>query len=286
MHLICPNCDAQYLVDDSAIPATGRDVQCSNCGHAWFHLPQAASAEPQEDEAAPPFPAEPSPAPVAPSVAANPDLLASDLPEELPGADDPSDDLPEGQGAELPDDLPPRRIDDSVLAVLREEAEREAAARRAESFPEPAVDPDPAPPAAAPGFPELPDAGDEAAARRAARLRRLDLQPDPDEPAPSRRDLLPEIEDIDATLRPAETDEDAPTVARSAASGFRNGFVLMLIVAACLVSLYAMAPRISEQFPNAAPAMTRYVEIADVARLWVDDLLRRGSDYLRQLTGG
>src|SRR5690606_18399238 len=36
MRLICPSCGAQYEVDESVIPDGGRDVQCSNCGHAWF----------------------------------------------------------------------------------------------------------------------------------------------------------------------------------------------------------------------------------------------------------
>ena len=39
MRLICPNCGAQYEVDDSLVPDEGRDVQCSNCGHGWFQLP-------------------------------------------------------------------------------------------------------------------------------------------------------------------------------------------------------------------------------------------------------
>ena len=37
MRMICPNCGAQYEVDDNVIPDNGRDVQCSNCGHTWFH---------------------------------------------------------------------------------------------------------------------------------------------------------------------------------------------------------------------------------------------------------
>lgn len=45
MRLICPNCDAQYEVDAHAIPAEGRDVQCSNCGHTWFHRPGDDSDE-------------------------------------------------------------------------------------------------------------------------------------------------------------------------------------------------------------------------------------------------
>ena len=36
MRLICPNCVAQYEVDEDVIPTEGRDVQCANCGHNWF----------------------------------------------------------------------------------------------------------------------------------------------------------------------------------------------------------------------------------------------------------
>lgn len=36
MFLVCPNCDARYEVDDSAIPLEGREVQCTNCSEVWF----------------------------------------------------------------------------------------------------------------------------------------------------------------------------------------------------------------------------------------------------------
>ncbi len=36
MRLICPSCRAQYEVDDDAIPAEGRDVQCGSCSTTWF----------------------------------------------------------------------------------------------------------------------------------------------------------------------------------------------------------------------------------------------------------
>lgn len=36
MRLICPNCDAEYEVDDNVIPDGGRDVQCSSCNKSWF----------------------------------------------------------------------------------------------------------------------------------------------------------------------------------------------------------------------------------------------------------
>ena len=52
MRLICPNCGAQYEVPQSVIPETGRDVQCSSCGHTWFqkhplqdNVPSADSAD-------------------------------------------------------------------------------------------------------------------------------------------------------------------------------------------------------------------------------------------------
>lgn len=36
MRIVCPKCVAQYEVDESAIPETGREVQCANCGNIWF----------------------------------------------------------------------------------------------------------------------------------------------------------------------------------------------------------------------------------------------------------
>ena len=51
MRLVCPNCDAEYEVDTSAIPLAGRDVQCSNCGHAWFQAHPEVVAERDDEEA-------------------------------------------------------------------------------------------------------------------------------------------------------------------------------------------------------------------------------------------
>ena len=36
MLIKCPNCNANYEVPNDIIPATGRDVQCSNCSKTWF----------------------------------------------------------------------------------------------------------------------------------------------------------------------------------------------------------------------------------------------------------
>ncbi|EKE43743.1 hypothetical protein OCGS_2077 [Oceaniovalibus guishaninsula JLT2003] len=44
MRLTCPNCRAEYEVDEAVIPPAGRDVECSACDHTWFQRPVAASS--------------------------------------------------------------------------------------------------------------------------------------------------------------------------------------------------------------------------------------------------
>ncbi|MDT1060276.1 zinc-ribbon domain-containing protein [Paracoccus sp. CPCC 101403] len=36
MRLTCPRCEAQYEIPESAIPAAGREVECSACSQVWF----------------------------------------------------------------------------------------------------------------------------------------------------------------------------------------------------------------------------------------------------------
>ena len=36
MRLICPKCAARYEVPEKNVPSDGREVQCSACGHTWF----------------------------------------------------------------------------------------------------------------------------------------------------------------------------------------------------------------------------------------------------------
>lgn len=48
MRLVCPNCDAQYEIDSNAIPAKGREVQCSNCAHTWVQMPEPVGETPAE----------------------------------------------------------------------------------------------------------------------------------------------------------------------------------------------------------------------------------------------
>ncbi len=278
MRLICPNCDAQYEVDDAAIPDVGRDVQCSNCGNAWFQRHPEVEAEEQLSEEI--FVPEDDESAFEPMMEVQTEVVP-------PPVIDPAD----LASIDPPPPLRRKAMDDSVLAVLREEAEREVAVRKTEAPLGVEVQADlglqpPAPPLS----PSL----------VAARARFSDLSADPAELAaeaeadarpPSRRELLPDIEEINSTLR-ASTEPrgggdvvSLPLVAEDRRKGFRSGFVLMIVISVGLWMTYVMSPRIAAQIPASAGAMEAYVEIVDKARLGVDAALQSASRSLRDLSG-
>ena len=176
MRLICPNCDAEYEVDAAAIPDTGRDVQCSSCGHAWFQLPpEIELALEQEDELfGVPLGDD---APATPSVATAP---AAEATGDAPAAASPQ----------------MRTVDENLMAILREEAEREVQARKAEAAPiETQTEMGLAAPAAKGGL--------VGAARRIAQMKGIDpdAAPKPPPRPGSRRDMLPDIEEINSSRK-------------------------------------------------------------------------------------
>lgn len=274
MRLACPNCDARYEVPDDAIPEGGRDVQCSNCGHGWFQLrPEDELA--MEEAAAPPaadlptaWPDDPDPEPEhfeAPSpLAATPDR---GRPEEVAVAAVPAT----------------AALEDSVLAVLREEAEREAearrleaqrsASRRAEAEEQMQVQPDlglgaPAAPALSP------------TQRRLAMLKGEDPDAPPPAPAkpPARRDLLPDVEEINSTLQPGDATNDAdaevdalPDLTRRAS--FRSGFLLAMVLLLAAAAIYIAADSIAELVPGLRGPLDSYVGFIDSLRLWLNALM-------------
>ena len=296
MRLICPNCDAEYQVDDAAIPETGRDVQCSNCGHAWFQLhADAEMAREVEEDVFGEMPSnadEPSPENAAPAESAAPAVTnATDaVAANADAADTDAADLAAPAAGTR------QTLAESVLSVLREEAERETAVRREEG---------PAPrPLDETGSVEtqtefgLDDSAQSssasAAARHIARLKGVDAEMPAMAEAKSaaRRDLLPDIEEINSTLRATSEraqaqmdDVDALPDIRRRRRGFRSGFVLVMIVAVALAMAYIMAPRIIAQMPGAAPTMRSYVAAVDNGRLWLDGVMKSASGSLRSFTG-
>ncbi|QYK43423.1 MAG: zinc-ribbon domain-containing protein [Paracoccaceae bacterium] len=271
MRLVCPNCDAQYEVDDHAIPDAGRDVQCSNCGHAWFQLPPDLAPDDDEESEHEALAAVPDPEPVG--IAASPAHPAEEPMVTVAAAAAPAAALP-----------PRRSIDEALLSVLREEAEREVAARKAEAARGVETQPDLGLTGAAPTErPAPPTPGTEPSEAEADR-------PITQRPG-NRRDLLPDIEEINSTLRAgSETRGDEAAVApvaeaEVARNGFRSGFVAMLVIAAILLALYVMAPRIARHLPGAAPAMQTYVEGVNGLRIRLDSAMQGVAARLRGMTG-
>ena len=147
-------------------------------------------------------------------------------------------------------------VDDSVLAILREEAEREANARRAESLE------------------SQTDLGiDTAMPRKAAALAEAEAKP------AARRDLLPDVEEINSTLRPSEVqaDSDAPDFVApppQAPRGFRSGFLSLMTIAILAAALYLVAPRLADVIPALAGPLESYVSFIDSLRLGLDGVMR------------
>lgn len=251
------------------MPVAGRDVQCSNCGQTWFqnhpdHVAEAAEevqdAPTPDEETAPP----PPPPPAAPPT-----------PER-------------------------KQLDPAVADILRQEAEAEQEARRK-------VQPN--------GLESQPDLGmdleqsgteqeadrrtNEARGERMARLRGDDAaeaKPDTSNEGSvkspetgkaaavisalgSRRDLLPDIDEINSTLRSGSArkgagasdvgpDIDAPTVQRKR-RGFRTGFLTVMMIFIVLAAVYLLAPRLSAAVPALESPLQSYVAAVDQARSWL-----------------
>lgn len=268
MRIICPKCDAQYEVPDEVIPPEGRDVQCSNCGHTWMQL-RSENAAQQVD----------------PSVPESDVETGEDAPDIDAGTQ------PEPKRQELQPE---------VADILRQEAERESAARAAEA-------------ATLETQPDLglTQAESESERRhreardRMARVRDTDVEVDaepeaettaPEAPAStppaqdpvvpsaavtaavnSRKELLPDIEEIKSTLRSSSDRElagddprpEAPARKRER-RGFRRGFYVAILLIALAVAVYVFAPQIAAALPEAEPYLSGYMAWVDELRVWLN----------------
>lgn len=312
MRLTCPNCAAQYEVPEDVIPAEGRDVQCSSCGQTWFQASARALAEAPPEAPAAADTAEAEAHPEDSKAAAQPEeAAAEDSPAEAqPAAKEPTPEQepdteptpePEVQADAVPepaeaaaeepeeDDSPAeedsvaapraRTLDPALSDILREEAERETALRTAErqsleTQTELGLQ-----------EPQQQQQDQDAAQRgreardRMARLRGEDPRRLAAAESGSRRELLPDIEEINSTLRasgnPAAAaiaqpngDEDSTPAPRR--SGFARGFALSIFLGVLLVLAYDKSALITQTLPQAEPAVSSYVAWVDQARLWLD----------------
>ena len=274
MRLICPNCSAQYEVPADVIPAEGRDVQCSNCQETWFQT--HPDTEPQTDVAQtlkehfaqtePETATETQQSVTVPDPGPIDDEFERALDQELDTiAEDDPDVAP---APAITHERSKREIDPSVADILREEAQREREQRAAETFEhqdefaldtdEPASDPQPK----KSGYidPKLDD------------LDEMYKDTASDAPA-SRRDLLPDIEEINSTLRRDKKSagkEQPETQAQKNASG-RRGFRAAIILLLLAVAVYAYADLITSNVPQLAPYLDAYVAQIDQWRAALSD---------------
>jgi hypothetical protein len=305
-------------------------VQCSNCGHAWFQPGRFAEGAGPEDEAEGAaeasdagggFADDPLPGDAFAGEAR--DLAAQgvdgfdaedfDRDAHPAGSAEGADGLADRRAGQWADDddtghpdggpvgavagpLPSSQLDDEMLAILREEAERETRARRAEGSVGLEMQPDlglsEGQPAAAPQRePVLFEDAVGAARAAAAEPEQVVNLSDADDEARrgNRRGLLPDIETINSTLRAnsaqAGGDDDdltyEPELKARERGGFRLGFSISLIAGVFLLALYVLAPSMAQQVPALSPALSAYVGAVNEARMWIDDLMRSSTEAMR-----
>ena len=269
MRLTCPNCGAQYEVPEEVIPPEGRDVQCSNCGDTWY---QTHGQPPEPEDTVDTAPRGPEPD--------SDDLRAAlhgtePKRKQAKATDDDEDEDSVDHGRPDKGDQGKRNLDPSVTDVLRQEAEHEAQLRAAEKDSSLESQPD----LGLDNMPDEPARRAREARDRMARMRGENPAP-VDDPADSasRRGLLPDIEEINSTLR-STSDNPVPRTEvsrvraetkRKKKGSFRRGFALAIILIVLLTLTYANAPKIAETVPQAGPALNIYVDWVDQGRIWLD----------------
>lgn len=289
MRLICPNCGAQYEVPDEVIPTSGRDVQCSDCGDTWFQHHPDFPPEPQSapEEAEPDWPEPEDASHPATGLDDAPKVQSAVAPEPTHPEEKQADPDPAAPEADaFPDEEPDtqsparRELDPSIRDLLREEAEREERARQSEMG------------AALETQQDLGlDEQDSGTLRRSqearARMARLRGLPDTDpeeahdhiDPG-SRRNLLPDIDDINASLGPDRVRADQRRAEEESApkepdekSAFRTGFRLSLVLAVVALAVYVFAPSLVSVVPALREPLAGYVDLINSGRIALAEMV-------------
>ncbi len=272
MRLTCPNCGAKYDIADSVLAKRGRDVQCSNCGKTWYQKaikiePEAAKAEdpkPKKKEMSKPAPEASEPAEDvikrAMAGSAEVDALEAERPpteaelrkkrvaEAITRIEKHGEETDNQLARDLGEEPEPPSIDPAVAAILRQEAEYEAEARRQEAL---------------------------EAANGSGKVKRNGV-------FGTASSKLPRIEDINPTPRIDDDEDDDDEIdiemgdpeALPRSSGFRLGFALTVIVFGLMVGVYVFHADLTEVFPALSPVLSDYVGTVDTARMWMTDKMQ------------
>jgi hypothetical protein len=110
--------------------------------------------------------------------------------------------------------------------------------------------------------------------------------------AGKRRDLLPDIEEINSTLSASsDRDEDGTVLndetrmERARRTSFRTTFLILIFFVILLVLLYTFAPMLAQKVPAFEGILNAYVTAANAFRTWLDSTLSSASARLNALLG-
>lgn len=267
MRVICPGCAAEYRLPPAAIPAGGREVECTACGRVWYAARTSAVAATEDDR---------------------------------PGRDDTSDYTLAFAGAphvrrNRDKDAPPapplsRRLPDTVLDILRDEVEHERRARMAEDGafgkgPSGTGDSaDRARVTAEPEWPATTITGTDSGENRGQAVGpppavEASASPRGDEPAPQPVAMAPAPPRTPAALaieapEPIIASAALPSVASPTSTphrpvtAYRMGMGVAAMTAAACLALYLLAPGLSDAGPF-GEALGEFRQMVDAGRIWL-----------------
>ena len=197
MRLVCPNCKANYEVPRHAVPIGGREVKCASCGHSWF---QTRTKKSNDGELIEP----------------ENEVIKEDTEEVTSAASN------------------QKKIDPSVIKILKEEAKREIEARDQERNKK-----------------NIP-----------SKNKRSFKNPRNSEPATLTKDAILKHQSKDAL---AEALDDKKTTKRS-------GFIFGLLIVLFALLAYTNSDQLISVLPAYEVYIVSYIELVDEMRLELNKL--------------
>ncbi|WP_134681291.1 zinc-ribbon domain-containing protein [Paracoccus ravus] len=255
MRLTCPSCAAQYEIPDSAIPAAGREVECSACAEVWFQPGAAEPASPGANTAV--YDAADRPVLNQPLNESVLSILREETARELArrGGNGTKPEPDRESGLSRPDDI----AWPVATVILPGEP-------LAPDAPAPEEAATPSLPARTDGDKTLPQkpALPDAERLAATLLRKEVVLPATERPIPAETVILePSPPTPSLPVRPAPAVR-AETETRS---GYMMGFCLALMLAAACLGLYLLTPKLAEQ--RGLEALGHWRQEIDQGRIWL-----------------